>query len=368
MRITFKLAAILAAVALAGACGDDDGGATPDATVNDPADAAPTPDAPPAAACDATGDFTEANDTGNDVLGSGAPEASGQTSTLEGTFTIAGCIDPGQATPDYLDADGFTFTVGGTDSIWVTIDLTSPEATAADGTEVWITDADVSAILASTAFVDGTAILPPTRLAPGTYGIVVVNGDTAVTEAFGYVGTVSAVQCTSLAGGTADYVEANDGAEHRGNDIATVAYTGGTVVMLTADANDLPETTGITVAAGMSYLITGNTAHVTALGDEYLDRDTYSITTGGDVDRAAILVEWTDTTAPDDMDMDWWLWPAGNVTANAVATGTTIAITDEAGGAAVDPNTEYWLWAGLYNDEPTISAEGEAYSITVCLY
>lgn len=370
MRITTRLVAILAAVSLAGACGDDDDGATPDAMVNNNPDAAPTPDAPPSAACDATGDYTEGNEAGNDPFSAGAAETSGQTSTLADTYSVAGCIDPGQANANYTDFDAFIFTVGGTDPVWVTLDLTSPEGAAADGTEVWIS-ADTAmpdSALASATFADGTAILPPTRLAPGEYALAVLNADTTLSSAFGYVINFSAVTCTSLAGGTADHVEANDGAESRGNDVATMDLTGDALVLdPTADANDAPEATGLTLTAGMSYLITGNTADVAAL-DSYLDRDTFAFSTGADVDRAAVLLEWTDNTAPDDMDMDWLLFPADDVSPTSAQFGWFIAVEDEAGGALVAPESDYWLWTGLYNDAPTIPEAGEDYSITVCLY
>jgi hypothetical protein len=370
MRITLRLAAILAAAALAGACGDDGGEATPDARINlPPPDASPTdPDANNTPVCTVTGDYVEAGESGNDPFANGTAEASGQSLTVEGSYTIGGCIDPNQAAQDYVDADAFTFTVGGTDPVWVTLDATSADGTAADGTEVLITNEAVDTLIDGAVLGDGNAVMAPARLDPGTYVLVVVNS--TATAPLSYQVTFSGLACTPLAGGTADYVEANDGADNRGNDVATVAYgEEATEVMLTANADDVPEDTGITAAAGMSYLITGNTAQVTPLGDDYLDRDTYSFTTGADVDRAAIIINWTDTTAPDDMDMDWWLWPAGNVTAmSAVSTGTIIGIVDEAVGTLVEPNTEYWLWAGLYNDGPTIPAGGEAYSITVCTY
>lgn len=366
MRITLRLAAILAAAALAGACGDDGGEPTPDAMTQDNPDAPTTPDAPPAAACDATGDFTEADEAGN----AATAEATGQSVTLEDSFTIAGCIDPRQATADLADADLFGFTLGGTEPSWLTLDLASPEDAAADGTVAVILDPTLMNQFGFAEFENGTAIMAPTRLDPGEYVLAVLNEDTALTDAHGYVITVSAVQCTSRAGETADYTEANDGAENTGNDIALIAYPeSGTTVTLTDDPDDVPEATGLTMAANMSYLITGNTANVTPPADEYIDRDTFAFTTGADVDRAAILLEWNDTTEDPDMDMDWWLFPADDVTIDSVvAISFFISPVDEAGGAVIQPDTTYWLWTGLYNDEPTISAEGEDYTITVCTY
>jgi hypothetical protein len=86
-------------------------------------------------------------------------------------------------------------------------------------------------------------------------------------------------------------------------------------------------------------------------GDEYFERDTYLIHTGANVNQITVRTDWDGGTA----DIDYVLTEelaAGGVGDDIVVTGFGLRIGDDGGEFDtfnVKPDTNYWLWAGVYN-------------------
>jgi hypothetical protein len=365
-----------------------DGGATGDAFAADallPSDAfdpdALGPDAlvPPDAlvgdggaafACNPTGDYVEMNDATNDAFDGGTVEATGLTIAAGGDpFTIGGCTDPANVTTDYTDGDDFAFEITGTDPVWLTIDLTSPQGALADGLIAVVydaTDPQAPVDIAGAQLSDGSAIVVPVALAPGDYWIDVYYPDLTLAGDLTYQLTVSVLSCESPSAG--DYTEANDGASSRGNDMVAVTFSPLTTVQ-TAVNTDAPEPSGVSGSSGDVRGLVGNTAMVTSAGDAFLDRDTFLISTGPDVDRLVLLLGWDDQNGAVTADMDLLVFPAGTgATEDIVGGGLNGSTVAEFGGAVVEPSSDYWVWAGTYATGATLPAGGTTYALTVCYH
>lgn len=418
MRISALLAGL--GMIVLGACGDDGGvnggvdaapspdapTGTPDAAPGDPdagpgaPDAAPgdpdatpgTPDAlvsdaaPPDAllpdalvpgdagvqfGCAPTGDYVEMNEATNDTLQTGgSPEDTGLTIAAGGSpFTIGGCADPDQATGGYADSDDFEFQVTGTDFVWLTVDVTSPQGALADDLIVAIydaTDPTDPVLVDGAELVAGTAVVAPMALPVGTYWLEAFHPDTTLAGLVTYQATVSVLTCEGPA--VADYTEASDGLASRGNDMVAVTYSPFDSSP-TAVSTDSAEQSGVTGNAGDERALLGNTAMVTSAGDAYLDRDTFRISTGPGVDRLIFIVGWDDPGTSVVVDMDLFLFPAGMVQeTDLVAAANQASTVVEFGGAVVEPETDYWLWLGTYASGATLPAGGTAYGVTVCYH
>jgi hypothetical protein len=94
-------------------------------------------------------------------------------------------------------------------------------------------------------------------------------------------------------------------------------------------------------------------------GDQYLDRDTYAITTDDSTNELAIRLDWPDTT----VDLDVLLLDP--ITLSPLVQGTRASTTiHELEVVAVRPSTTYWLWVGRFAAPP--GPPSEPYSVTVC--
>lgn len=324
-------------------------------------------------ACNPTGDYVEMNDATNDVFDGGTAEATGLTIAAGGTpFSIGGCTDPTHSTTDYVDGDDYTFEITGTDAVWLTIDVTSPQGALADGMLVGVYD--VTDDPANPVFVGGGAvaggagIVAPMALAPGDYMIDIYNDDLALAGELTYLATVSLLTCEPAT--AADYTEANDGTDARGNDMVTATWGSTSITTaLTSVTTDSPEPSGLTGSSGDVHGLAGNTAMVTSAGDSYLDRDTFLLSTGPDVDRLIVLVGWDDQNGAATADMDFLVFPAGEGDTDAIVGGSLEAGTEaEFGSAVVQPNSDYWLWLGAYEASTTLPAGGTSYGVAVCYH
>lgn len=352
---TLSLATGLA-VALA-ACGDDGGSAGPDAYVA--SDGGPAADARTD-----TCDFAESDDAGNDT----EAEATGLT-TGPRALAICGQLDPRAPVENVVDVDRYTFEVARGGSFLIRVDgnvggnlalvvsetsLAAGGAGAFRGDGVYIGDHLVYfTLLEADLFqveVRGLATAQPRVAVPYTITIAEDTPDT---------------RCASVTG-TAAYAEAADTATNTGNDVATVTWTPMFTTAQTAAVTDAPEPSGVALAitAGMSYKATGGTGTPNGGAvDDYLDRDTYVIATGGDTNELAIRLTWPDA----DADLDFLLFavPSDNAAPVPIAFGTLASTTaPEFTTTATLRSTQYWLWVGHYDGAEV----DKPYELTLCGY
>lgn len=360
MRMKTLCLGLSAALAFA-ACGGGGDPATPDAGTDGAAgaDASNQPDAN-------TGpcDFNEAADATNNLFEeSGVPESSGQSFAPGSSFTVCGNIDPAQATTDVADADFFEFSVGTAGN--VRVELTGTGASALTNLAVGVyTEQGGSVGFGAFNVSHGVAAIE--GLAAGTYILGVFADLPAPSAAVPY--TIRVIEDTSPCpadGNAPTYTESDEsGAAHRGNDMVSIAYNRTPSGQLTASTTDVAEVSGITMAPGTTYHLRGNTAMVTSDGDEYLDRDTYAIASDASTNEVTIRLTWPDGTS----DMDVFLFADGDP-ADEFGSGTIIGTTaDELFTIAVAPGTNYWLWAGTYNDTGTGGNTDLplTYDVTIC--
>ena len=232
------------------ACGDNHGG-------HGHPDAGPTPDVPVDAPVPLTCAFTEAADaTNDDLFGNGTPENTMVSFTQ--SFMICGKLDSShyQTAQQRIDVDSYQFTVPA-DSNGI-VYLTSPGAEAYDS--VFIEIYGMTTSTSETGQFIGNFATTSADLPPGDYIVTVQAYDaTAPTAALDYklvIATDSATRCAKSTA-AANYTEMLDGVTADGNDVLEVRYMGMPRRQLTANALDVPEPTGITVARrGTSLLAT----------------------------------------------------------------------------------------------------------------
>ncbi|MCP3978886.1 MAG: choice-of-anchor D domain-containing protein [bacterium] len=160
--------------------------------------------------------------------------------------------------------------------------------------------------------------------------------------------------------GPPDYIESDEsGAGHRANDVFVVFFTG---FILPTPVADSPEATGLVATLGSTLHIRGNTADIGSDQDFYLDRDSYSITTGPGVERLKIRLNWPDG----DVDMDLMLVKPDGTEPEFLDFVDTRE--DEFGTLVVEPETEYIVWAATWDDR-AIGGDTDLpldYDISIC--
>jgi hypothetical protein len=285
----------------------------------------------------AGGDFTEADDAGNDAT----PEATGLSIAAGGSATIAGCLTAG-------DVDGFELALDA--PAWLSAVLGG----AGDGDLLVVTD-DGDDPVGADEVAGGVAVTVPGRVPAGTYRVRVreQGGD----DAGDYTITVDALVCAAAA--AADFTEAADGAG-RDNDMLALTTTPAPEFAATATEDDAPEASGLTLGDGDVLGVDGVSAPLDADGDAYHDRDSFELEVAAGVRRAVVLIDWAD---PDDeIDLDGALLPAGAV--EPVGLGVSIA-RPEGFGAAFDDDGAHWLWIG--RSVGIVAADADVdYRATVC--
>lgn len=187
----------------------------------------------------------------------------------------------------------------------------------------------------------------------GDYDMVVV-GD-AIGELQGdpipYRVRMSPMPSCDAATGAANYVETNDvgGA----NDTVAVDFTKDP--SFTAMTSTSPEATSLSIDPGNSASITG-ALDTRARTDQYLDRDTYEITTGDDANELAVRLEWDGASS----DLDYLVFEASTMLP-VVASNVSSNTGPELQMFAVKPSTKYWLWVGGFQ-----GSTAATYRATVC--
>jgi hypothetical protein len=338
------------------ACGDNEGKQPrPDARPNDAA-----VDSPPMLTCG----YNEMADATNDELftQTSVPEASGLS--FAQAFQLCGKLDSSHydAQSQRVDSDSYQFTVPAASSAIVY--FVAPGADNFDNVIVEISTTQ-GGLSATGEFVGNFAVTAREDLPPGDYMITVTAYDAAApTAALDYKINVlidSPTRCTK-ASAAANYTEAADGLTADGNDVIEVRYGGQPRRKLTDSALDMPEPTGITVAAGGTYRITGeNTMPAVSpasWADSFQDRDTYLVTMGADANTLSVRLNWPGTTA----DFDFFVFPADSPIelANGWDGGN---MEDEFVTTAVAPNTSYLIWAGV---DDASTGQPINYDLTVC--
>ncbi|CAN5437322.1 hypothetical protein BH11MYX1_BH11MYX1_07300 [soil metagenome] len=149
--------------------------------------------------------------------------------------------------------------------------------------------------------------------------------------------------------GAASYAEKNDA----GNDMVSVDYTKDPQFSLLELST--PEPTKLTIE-GDQVSISGAIGE-TARSDQYLDRDTYEITTGDSTHELAVRLTWDGTTA----DLDYILFDAATALTPIAASNVASKTGPELAMFAVEPKTTYWLWIG-----GVVGSAATSYRATVC--
>jgi hypothetical protein len=326
MRTTW-LHALVLAPALAAGCGggDDDAtvvdGATP---LDSSSDGAP-PDCHP-----------ESDDSRNGT----ASEPTGAVFAGQ-RIAVCGNIDVDEPAGDLVDRDLYQVTVSPTAP--VVVRLTAPLADEVDRLDLIVRDAGGVRSVARARAGNAVTVL---MLPQGEYTLGVEAHDAQAVTSFPYrlemYADNPAARCPPMAGGTIHAETDESGAGHRANDVIDVRQQPPVLsATATSDTGDQPDATGVAVTAGNRFAINGVSAAVTTTGDEYRDRDTYSLYTGATTNQLDIRVVWTGGIA----DLDVLVFEDGKPT-DPMGTPTAALIGEEVVVTAVAPQSQYWLWVG----------------------
>lgn len=346
MRSIRSVAVILAGVLAA--CGDD-APASPD-DAQPPDDSADEPDSPPMmGGCD----HSETDDDGNDdVTQAGTPELTGLSLTAAAGKVLCGTVSPDHFndTDDTVDVDSYALQIPA-GPIIVTLSGTGLETLGEAKLGVY-SGSNFETIEAEEPLVGSHAVVM-LDLPAGAYEFSLLSSNgTPITAAISYKIKVSvdtpAARCPKIAG-AANYMETT-----ANNDVIQITYGGGTTIAETASAADAPEASGVNLLPGVAARISGNIG-VTGQTGDYKDPDTYSFTTGSDVDSLTIRLNWAGAA-----DLDWFLFKGG---LPAVARRSTSSTTeDEMLTVSVLPNSTYWIFTGMFKD----STAPKAYDLSIC--
>lgn len=333
----------LLALALAAGCGGDDNLAVLDgATAPDAGSDGAPPD------CHA-----EVDDNRN---GSSAEP----TGAVFGGQRIAVCgnVDVDSPSGDLVDLDLYQVTVS--PAAPVVVRLTAPLGGEVQRLDLIVRDANgprsIARLRAGNAV---TALL----LQQGEYTLGVEAHDDAAVTTFPYRIEMYAdnpsARCPPMAGGTIHAERDESASGHRANDVIEVRQQPPILsATATADTSDAADPTGQAATAGSRFAITGTSAGVTSTGDEYRDRDTFSLYTGATTNQLDIRVVWTGGIA----DLDVLVFEEGKPT-DPMGTPSTALIGEEVVVTAVAPQSQYWLWVGGSKRSTTLPVN---YSVHVC--
>ena len=338
------------AVVILGACGGSDSDKTPDAPVTGDIDAAI--DAPTGMVTCA---FTEAADATN----INTPGAEATNVTFSGTKTaICGQVNNGHfnMTNMLVDVDAFKFATAADADLL--INLTGNVGSLA---RVVVQVGTTTGASRNVGLYEGDHATASVRLPAGEHIVAVgaFNGtDPAapIPYTITLVPDAPATRCAKVTA-AANFSEANDGAMNNGNDMITVDDAANPSTRLTVSTADSPEPSGLTLASGTRYRITGSSAAVDPT-DDYEDRDTFLVTTGATTTQLSVRLNWASTSA----DFDFRVFPPMS-TLSVTGALTTGLVEDEFQTFAVKPSTAYWLWVGAYDGA---TGQPTAYDATLC--
>jgi hypothetical protein len=193
-------------------------------------------------------------------------------------------------------------------------------------------------------------------LDPGTYDMVVIARATGdLSSPLAYRLRLSPMPACAALTTPIDYTEAKDGSADTANDTIEVNFSHDP--SFTPAMASQPEVTKLTLDSGERYLIAGSASDVASHADEYLDRDTYEVTTGDEANELAIRLDW----AGDTSDLDYIVFE-GDSMKPIVTSNITSVSQHELAMFAVKPSTKYWMWVGGYQGSTATD-----YRATVCV-
>lgn len=343
--VVIRLAILASFIA---ACGDDGSAPTDARHVNDDSDV--EIDAPPVpAGCD----YAELHDEDNDdVTADGFPELTGESLTAAGGKVLCGTVSPDHFGNGTVDVDGFSMQLPA-GPILVTLSGTGLETLGEAKLGVY-SGTDFKDVEAEEPLVGSHAVVM-LDLPAGAYEFAILaDNNTEITTAIPYKIEVSidtpATRCPKIAG-AANHMEGT-----ADNDVVSITYSGTTnTQVLTGSGGDAPEVSGVNMLPNFVARISGAIANSGQTGD-YKDPDTYSFTTGPQMDSLTIRLNWTGAA-----DLDWFLFEANELPSVAESANESSA-EDEMLTVSVLPNTTYWLFTGMYktSNAPT------SYDFSLC--
>jgi len=302
------------------------------------------------AACGDNGspcDYTETADPTNDSTA----EMTGIT-VGDHAAHICGGFDQGHFSSPIQSADDDRYRVTVTAATPILIDvLVDDGLSILDGVTIRFFDpTGVLVAQAKPAFADHAAFLA--TLPAGDYDLVMSADAPGMLQgdSIKYRVRLATMPACDASTDPANYVEKTDGGA---NDAVAVDFTKDP--SFTAMTSSAPESTGLGIDPGNNSSITG-AIDTTAHTDQYLDRDTYEFTTGGDTNEVGVRLEWDGTSS----DLDYIVFEQGTMLP-IVASNVSSPTGPELQMFAVKPSTKYWLWVGGFAGSMATS-----YRATVC--
>jgi hypothetical protein len=306
-----------------------------------------------------TPNFTETSGQKNDPYLQKQVEPTGLTLLANSRIVISGSFEDSASNPAWSDSDGYAFTLardmlvqaqlqGSTNHIRCLAILGAKKQILgwwgfSNQKSVWTN----SIQLPAGSYIVHTAIEPAVIANPIPYSINITSRNVrscpAGTEAPAYAEKDESPQ------------------KHRGNDMVSVTWSGFPHPSATSNPADNPELTGLVLNRASSTVTQGSMASVDAL-DDFLDRDTFVVTTGGS-HRLAVRIDYPKS----DVNMDLYIFPAGNPSQLLGAAAKIDSTTDQL-TAEVLPYHSYWIWVGT-RDERRIGENTDLpvdYRISIC--
>jgi hypothetical protein len=285
-------------------------------------------------------DYTELTDATNDTMAEATGLSAGTVATQ-----VCGQFDPGHFTATTQSADDDLYGVTVTVATPLLIDVFGgPGVETLTGVTVRFFDTSPHPVLLAEAkptLADHGAFL--VTVPAGNYNMMVSADATAqVAVAIPYRVRLSPMPpCDAGLGSgsgsaSAVYAEAND--VNGANDTVAVDFTKDP--SFTPIASSMPEVTNLTIEPSKFVSISG-AIDATPRSDQYLDRDTYEITTGMLENQLAVRLDWDGAAS----DLDYIVFDALTMTP-IVASNLTSNTGPELQMFAVVPATKYWLWIG----------------------
>jgi hypothetical protein len=313
--------------------------------------------------------YTEQDDSTNDFNVNDGIEQTGLHFKPGETRTICGNVNNGQfgsdGVPGTIDVDNYGITLDQDSDVLVTLtpppNMSSTPLGLISSVEL-IAFSDQTNETVQVGYFETDHAVYSAHLPAGNYELAVYvtdNQDAPMTLPYEMRITSDdpAMRCAQLTG-SANYTEANDGANNTANNVVDITSMGDTLL---GAGENLPEPTGIGVLDATQYLLDGVSANEPLTGD-YYDMDTYLISTGANTNQLSVRLDW----ATAGVDLDLYMFPATHILPIITSAAESATALDEFGTSAVTPNTQYWISAGAATADTTMASLPINYGITVC--
>jgi hypothetical protein len=299
-------------------------------------------------------DYTEADDVGNATTAETSSVAVGA-----GTHNVCGTVNVGHydAATSTVDVDRYRVTVETATADLLVRSFASPGLGTADFSVLIFTAAQPPTLVngGQLDLSRGDHGVFRTSLVAGSYDIVVrarASADLAAPVDY-RIRLVPDEPCAAITAPAA-YVEAHDNADSRGNDMIAIDFSKSTP--FTPVTNSAPEPTGLAIEPQMPVRISGTSANIAGT-DQFMDRDTFQVTTTATTNELSVLLAW-----PPGPDLDLVVFQDQSTTETASST-TPGGDGSELATFAVKPSATYWLWVGGRQGSTGLPA---GYDLSVC--